>query len=504
MNKTKKAMLIILDGWGVTQDKSVSAIAQAKTPFFDSLLANYPNSEVLTDGLNVGLPDGQMGNSEVGHMNLGAGRVVYQDLVKINKAIAANTFEKEIVIQDALAYAKKNHKPIHFLGLTSDGGVHAHIEHLKALITIADKAGVPSFIHVFTDGRDVDPNSAIDFIKDLNDFIKNKNSKIASIIGRYYAMDRDNRWERIKLAYDLLVNGKGTFFNNAQKAIQKSYDNAITDEFIKPILLEKNGNIKVNDVVFFFNYRTDRGRELTTVLSQEDFAEYNMKKLALYYVTMTTYDEKFENIKIVYPKDNLKDTLGEIMQKNNKTQIRIAETEKYAHVTFFFSGGREKPFDGEKRILIPSPKVATYDLKPEMSAPEVRDAIVPELKKGETDLVILNFANTDMVGHTGVFEAAIKAAEAVDFCLKDVVTAAKNSAYNVIILADHGNSEKMQNKDGSANTAHTTNPVPMILVSNNKTLQIKNGKLANIAPSLLDLMEIAKPVVMQEASLIIK
>jgi len=504
MNKTNKAMLIILDGWGVTQDKTVSAIAQAKTPFFDSLIKNYPNSEVLTDGLNVGLPDGQMGNSEVGHMNLGAGRIVYQDLVKINKAIAEQTFENEVEIQNALAYAKKNNKPIHFLGLTSDGGVHAHIDHLKALITIANNAGVASYIHVFTDGRDVDPNSAIDFIADLSEFIKGKNSEIASIIGRYYAMDRDKRWERVKLAYDLLIKGKGTFFNNAVAAIQKSYDDGITDEFIKPILLDKNATIKADDVVFFFNYRTDRGRELTEVLSQQDFPEFDMKKLPLYYVTMTTYDEKFENIKVVYPKDNLKDTLGEIMEKNKKTQIRIAETEKYAHVTFFFSGGREKPFDGEKRILIPSPKVATYDLKPEMSAPEVRDAIVPELEKGETDLVILNFANADMVGHTGVFKAAIKAAETVDTCLKDVVTAAKNSDYNVIILADHGNSEKMQNEDGSANTAHTTNPVPMILVSNNKALTVKNGKLANIAPSLLDLMGIEKPKTMEETSLIIK
>jgi len=504
MNKTNKAMLIILDGWGVTQDKTVSAIAQAKTPFFDSLIQNYPNSEVLTDGLNVGLPDGQMGNSEVGHMNLGAGRIIYQDLVKINKAIAEQTFENEKEIQNALVYAKKNNKPIHFLGLTSDGGVHAHIDHLKALITIADNAGVTSYIHVFTDGRDVDPNSAIDFMAGLSEFIKGKNSKIASIIGRYYAMDRDKRWERVKLAYDLLVKGKGVFFNNAVGAIQKSYDNDITDEFIKPILLDKNSSIKADDVVFFFNYRTDRGRELTAVLSQQDFPEFDMKKLPLYYVTMTTYDEKFKNIKVVYPKDNLKDTLGEIMEKNKKTQIRIAETEKYAHVTFFFSGGREKPFDGEKRILIPSPKVATYDLKPEMSAPEIRDAIIPELEKGETDLVILNFANTDMVGHTGVFKAAIKAAETVDTCLKDVLTAAKNSDYNVIILADHGNSEKMQNEDGSANTAHTTNPVPMILVSNNKALSVKNGKLANIAPSLLDLMGIEKPKTMKEASLIIK
>ncbi len=503
MNSTEKAMLIILDGWGIAQDKTVSAIDQANTPFFDSLIKTYPNSQILTDGLHVGLPNGQMGNSEVGHMNLGAGRVVYQDLVKINKAIKEQTFEKEQVILDTIKYAQKNNKPIHFLGLVSNGGVHAHIEHLKALITIADKANIQSYIHVFTDGRDVDPNSAIDFISELNHFIENKKSSIASIIGRYYAMDRDKRWQRVKLAYDLLIHGKGATFNDAKTAIQASYDNNITDEFIKPIILDKSGLIKTNDVVFFFNYRTDRGRELTKVLSQKDFVEYNMKKLPLYYVTMTAYDEKFNNIKVVYPKDNLKDTLGAIIEANNKTQIRIAETEKYPHVTFFFSGGRENVYKGEKRILIPSPKVATYDLQPEMSAPEVRNAIVPELQKGETDLVILNFANTDMVGHTGVFEAAIQAAEAVDDCLKDVVTAAIESNYNIIILADHGNSEKMRNEDGSANTAHTTNPVPAILIANTD-YKLKNGALANIAPTLLDLMNIQKPSLMTANSLLIK
>ena len=496
-------MLIILDGWGIAQDKSVSAIDQAKTPFFDSLIANYPNSQVLTDGLNVGLPEGQMGNSEVGHMNLGAGRIVYQDLVKINKAIAEDTFAQETVIQNALKYAKSNNKPIHFLGLTSDGGVHAHIDHLKTLLDIADKAGIQSYIHGFTDGRDVDPHSALYFFKDLEQYIANKKANIASVIGRYYAMDRDKRWERIKLAYDLLVHGKGTHFDSATKAIQASYDKDITDEFIKPIVLEGGKTIQADDVVFFFNYRTDRGRELTEVLSQKDFPEYDMKKLPLYYITMTQYDEQFKNIKIVYPKENLKDTLGEVIEANGKKQIRIAETEKYAHVTFFFSGGREQEYKGEKRLLVPSPKVATYDLQPEMSAPEVRDAIVPELEKGSADLVILNFANTDMVGHTGVFEAAVKAAETVDACLKDVVLAALESDYRVIILADHGNSEKMRNEDGSANTAHTTNPVPMILVSN-EHYKVKNGILANIAPTLLDLMHIAKPELMDQESLLIK
>lgn len=500
---TKKAMLIILDGWGIAQDKSVSAIDQANTPFFDSLMANYPNCQVLTDGLHVGLPDGQMGNSEVGHMNLGAGRIVYQDLVKINKAIEENTFEQELEIQNALTYAKTNNKPIHFLGLVSDGGVHAHIAHLKALIAIADKHNVTSYIHIFTDGRDVDPHSAIDFVKELQNFIKNKQATIATIIGRYYAMDRDKRWERVKLAYDLLVNGEGLASSDAVQTIQASYDAGVTDEFIKPIVLNKKGTIKPDDVVFFFNYRTDRGRELTEVLSQENFPDFAMRKLPLYYVTMTAYDEKFQNIHIVYPKDNLKDTLGEVIAKNNKTQIRIAETEKYPHVTFFFSGGREKLFEGERRLLVPSPKVATYDLQPEMSAPEVRDKILPALKKATADLIILNFANTDMVGHTGVFEAAVKAAEAVDACLKDVVEAAKTGSYNIIILADHGNSEKMRNKDGSVNTAHTTNPVPMILVSNTN-YKVKNGVLANIAPTLLDLMELEKPKLMDMESLLIK
>ncbi len=496
-------MLIILDGWGIAQDKSVSAIDQAKTPFFDSLINNYPNSQVLTDGLNVGLPEGQMGNSEVGHMNLGAGRIVYQDLVKINKAITENTFAQEAVIQDALNYAKANNKAIHFLGLVSDGGVHAHLKHLKALLDSAENAGVPSYIHGFTDGRDVDPHSAIAFFEDLEHYISGKKAKIASIIGRYYAMDRDKRWERVKLAYDLLVHGKGAHFENATEAIKASYDANVTDEFIKPIALEGGKSIQADDVVFFFNYRTDRGRELTEVLSQHDFAAFDMKKLPLYYVTMTQYNETFKGIKVVYPKDNLKDTLGAVIEANGKTQIRIAETEKYPHVTFFFSGGREQEYKGEKRLLVPSPKVATYDLQPEMSAPEVRDAIVPELQKSTTDLIILNFANTDMVGHTGVFEAAVKAAETVDTCLKDVVEAAQKSNYNIIILADHGNSEKMLNEDGTVNTAHTTNPVPMILVSN-ENYNVKNGILANIAPTLLDLMHIAKPELMDQESLLIK
>ncbi|NNC35691.1 MAG: 2,3-bisphosphoglycerate-independent phosphoglycerate mutase [Croceitalea sp.] len=497
----KKVILMILDGWGKSPDPKVSAIEQANTPFVDSLYTKYPNADLLTDGMNVGLPEGQMGNSEVGHMNLGAGRIVYQDLAKINKAVKENTLKDEKVIKEAFEYAKNNDRQVHFLGLVSNGGVHSHINHLFALIDTAESFGVQSYIHAFTDGRDVDPKSGKTFLQDLEKHCKGTKSKLATVIGRYFAMDRDKRWERVKKAYDLVVNGKGEKFNDVDEALQKSYDQNITDEFIEPIVLEPQGKIKPKDVVIFFNFRTDRGRELTEALSQQDFHEYNMHKLDLYYVTMTNYDDSYKGIKVVYDKENIKDTLGEVLAKADKKQIRIAETEKYPHVTFFFNGGREKPFEGEKRLLCPSPKVATYDLKPEMSAYDIRDAIIPELKKGEADFICLNFANPDMVGHTGVMEAAIKACETVDTCAKDVVTAGLENGYSTILIADHGNCDTMINPDGSPNTAHTTNPVPLILIDNDiKT--IKNGVLADIAPTILKMMGVPQPKLMTQKSLI--
>ena len=503
----KKVILMILDGWGKSPDPKVSAIDNANTPFIDSLYHKYPNASLRTDGLHVGLPEGQMGNSEVGHMNLGAGRIVYQDLAKINLAIENNTLAKEQVLIDAFNYAKKNNKNIHFLGLLSDGGVHSHINHIKGLITAAEDFGLKNtFVHAFTDGRDVDPKSGKGFVKDLETFIKDKHTKIASITGRYYAMDRDKRWERVKLAYDALVNGIGEHSTNATQSLQNSYDADITDEFIKPIIIVDETNqpiatIKEDDVVIFFNFRTDRGRQLTDALSQHDFHEQNMHKLNLYYVTMTNYDETFTGINVIFNKDNLTETLGEVLEKSNKTQIRIAETEKYPHVTFFFSGGRETPFKGETRILRNSPKVATYDLKPEMSAFELTDALVPELEKGKVDFVCLNFANGDMVGHTGVMEAAIKACEAVDKCVEKVVTTALTNGYTTLLIADHGNCETMINPDGSPNTAHTTNPVPIILIDN-ELKHIKDGVLGDIAPTILKLMGIEKPNVMTQESLV--
>ncbi len=502
----KKVILIILDGWGITQNPEVSAIAKANTPFIDSLYIKYPNASLRTDGLYVGLPEGQMGNSEVGHMNLGAGRIVYQNLVKINQAVANESIAKETVLQDAFKYAKQHQKNIHFLGLVSDGGVHSHINHVKGLVKAADDFGLHTYIHAFTDGRDVDPKSGKELITDLEKYAEKHNSQLATIIGRYYAMDRDKRWERVKLAYDLLVNGVGGKAKNAAEAIQESYNDGITDEFIKPILMiDKNNKpivtIQEDDVVIFFNFRTDRGRELTEVLSQQDFHEYNMHKLNLHYVTMTNYDDTFKNVNVIYPKEDLNNTLGEILEKHQKKQIRIAETEKYPHVTFFFSGGREAEFKGEKRIMCPSPKVATYDLQPEMSAKDITDAIVPELKKQEANFICLNFANTDMVGHTGIMEAAIKAAETVDSCLKEVVTTAQENNYTCIIIADHGNSETMINEDGSPNTAHTTNPVPLIIVDED-IKSINSGNLANIAPTVLKLMGIEKPTIMTEESLV--
>ncbi|HEY9185749.1 MAG TPA: 2,3-bisphosphoglycerate-independent phosphoglycerate mutase [Salegentibacter sp.] len=503
----KKVLLMILDGWGITQDPKVSAIAKANTPFMDSVIKEYPHAELRTDGMNVGLPDGQMGNSEVGHMNLGAGRIVYQDLVKINMAVEKNTLKDEPVLEEAFSYAIKNNRPIHFMGLLSDGGVHSHINHLKGLLSAAEEFGVKEkYVHAFTDGRDVDPHSGKGFITEIEEHLKKTNGKLASVIGRYFAMDRDKRWERVKKAYDLITKGEGTKTTNAAKTIEESYKNNVSDEFIEPIVLtndagEPVAKLSEKDVVIFFNFRTDRGRQLTQALTQEDFPEYNMKKMLLYYVTLTKYDDNFQGINVVFKKDNIKSTLGEVLEYTGKKQIRIAETEKYPHVTFFFSGGREKPFKGEKRIMCNSPKVATYDLKPEMSAYELRDKIIPEIQEHSADFICLNFANPDMVGHTGVFEAAVKACETVDSCAKDVAEAARENDYSVIIIADHGNSETMINPDGSPNTAHTTNPVPLILMDSD-VKEIKSGKLGDIAPTILKLMGIDQPDVMTQDPLI--
>ncbi len=503
----KKVILMILDGWGKSPDPKVSAIDNAQTPFIDSLYTKYANAQLRTDGLNVGLPDGQMGNSEVGHMNLGAGRIVYQDLAKINMAVENKTLHNEKVLLEALQYAKGNNKPVHFLGLLSDGGVHSHTSHLRGLLDVAVGFGLKDlFVHAFTDGRDVDPKSGALYLEDLNNYIYDKPVQLASVIGRYYAMDRDKRWERVKLAYDLVVNGEGEPSKDAALSILESYKNEVTDEFVKPIVMvdendEAVAKIKDGDVVIFFNFRTDRGRELTEVLSQKDFHEQNMHKLDLYYVTMTNYDDTFQNVHVIYDKDNLTETLGEVLEKAGKKQIRIAETEKYPHVTFFFSGGREEPFEGEMRILKNSPKVATYDLQPEMSAYELRDALIPELQKGDVDFVCLNFANGDMVGHTGVMEAAIKACEAVDICVKDVVETALENGYTTLLIADHGNCETMINPDGSPNTAHTTNPVPLILIDNERN-EIHDGVLGDMAPTILDLMGVEKPEAMTGKSLL--
>ena len=503
----KKVILMILDGWGITQNPEVSAVFNAKTSFIDSLYNNYPNASLRTDGLHVGLPEGQMGNSEVGHMNLGAGRIVYQNLVKLNKAVKENTLGKEKELLEAFNYAKENNKNIHLLGLVSDGGIHSHINHLKALLDVASENKVDNvFLHAFTDGRDCDPKSGTSFINEIENHMEKSTGKLATVTGRYYAMDRDKRWERVKIAYDALVHATGKKSTNALNSMKESYADNVTDEFIKPIIMTDENHqpitkIQKDDVVIFFNYRTDRGRELTEVLTQNDYPEFNMKTIPLYYVTMTNYDDSFKNIHIIYNSDNLENTLGEILEKEGKKQIRIAETEKYPHVTFFFSGGREKPFKGEKRILLNSPKVATYDLQPEMSAYEIKDAIVPELNKKEVDFVCLNFANGDMVGHTGVMPAAIKACEAVDACVKDVVTTALKNDYTTIIIADHGNCETMINPDGTPNTAHTTNPVPLVLVDKDIE-EIKDGILGDVAPTILKLMGIAQPKVMTQHSLI--
>lgn len=503
----KKVLLMILDGWGKSPDPKVSAIDNAHTPYIDSLYTQYPHAQLRTDGLNVGLPEGQMGNSEVGHMNLGAGRIVFQELQRINNACTSGQLKNEKVLLEAFAYAKKNQKKVHLMGLVSDGGVHSHINHLRTLVEATHDYGLEKvFIHAFTDGRDVDPKSGEFFLSALQNFTKNTTAKLASVIGRYYAMDRDRRWERIKLAYELLVNGRGAPSQDIIKSIQESYDNDITDEFINPIVMVDDNQqpistIEIDDVVIFFNFRTDRGRQLVEALTQTDYPECEMHKLPLYFVTMTSYDDTFTNMQVIYHKDNLQKTLGEVLADAGKTQIRIAETEKYPHVTFFFSGGREDRFVGESRIMCPSPKVPTYDLQPEMSAFDLCDQLVPELEKGEVDFVCLNFANGDMVGHTGVMQAAIAACEAVDQAVERVLTAANASNYTTILIADHGNCETMINPDGTPNTAHTTNPVPIILIDK-EIKTIHNGVLADIAPTILELMGIEKPDVMTQHSLL--
>jgi 2,3-bisphosphoglycerate-independent phosphoglycerate mutase len=493
--ENQRSILIILDGWGHGPKPEVSAIAQADTPYVDSLYEQYPNAELVTYGEAVGLPEGQMGNSEVGHLNIGAGRIVYQELARINKAIREKTINENPVLQQALAYAKNRNKALHFIGLVSDGGVHSHHQHLIALSNIASEYGVEKiYIHAFTDGRDTAPTSGKGFLADVQAAIEGTPAQIASVVGRYYAMDRDKRWERTKIAYDLLTQGIGEGSNDLLQTVQSRYDKGETDEFLKPIVcLNQAGQpvatIAEDDVVFFFNFRTDRPRQITQVLTQEDMPDQEMKTIPLHFVTMTRYNEAYKGLNVVFTKEDVSNTLGETLSNAGKTQTRIAETEKYPHVTFFFNGGREVPFDGEERILIPSPKVATYDLKPEMSAFEVTDAIIENIEKKQPDFVCLNYANADMVGHTGDFDAAKIAAHTVDQCLKRLISVALKHNYEAIVIADHGNSDYMINEDGSPHTAHTTNPVPIFYISKNpKGKTIKDGKLGDIAPTLLTIM----------------
>ncbi len=488
-----------MDGWGHGQVPSADAIAHANVPFVKSLYNKYPNTELITCGEDVGLPEGQMGNSEVGHLNIGAGRIVYQELQRINVAVRNGELDTNQALMAAIEAAKQG-KTLHLMGLVSDGGVHSHINHLKALCDIAQKHGVAKVaIHAFTDGRDTDPKGGYDYLKELQEHINGTNSFIATVCGRYYAMDRDKRWERVKLAYDALTKSVGTKTQNAVDAVQASYDAGVTDEFIKPIICCDANNeplaaIADGDVVVCFNFRTDRCREITIALTQQAFPEQDMQPLNLHYVTMTEYDKTYKNVGVIFHNDNLNNTLGEVLAANSKKQIRIAETEKYPHVTFFFSGGREQPFDGESRIMIPSPKdVATYDLKPQMSANEVTEAILPEIANESADFICLNFANADMVGHTGVWEAAIKAAETVDHCVSRIVPLALEKGYCVFLTADHGNSDYMINEDGTPNTAHTLNPVPLFVISNDYTGKLNKGKLGDIAPTILTYMGIGIP-----------
>jgi len=501
--ENKKAILIIMDGWGLGKVKSADAIQNANVPFVSSLYSKYPNTTLVTCGEAVGLPDGQMGNSEVGHLNLGAGRVVYQELQRINVAIREGEFFKNEILLNSIRHAKENNKPLHLLGLVSDGGVHSHINHLKAIVTLCNNEGLKDvYIHAFTDGRDTDPKSGLGFITELQQHLNETTGKIATVSGRYYAMDRDKRWERVKLAYDAMVKGEGKKATDAVAAVEQSYAENVTDEFILPTVIVAEDQqplvtIKDGDVAICFNFRTDRCREITQVLTQQNFPEHNMYALQLHYTTLTEYDKTFQNVHVVFENDNLNNTLGEVLAAHGKKQIRIAETEKYPHVTFFFSGGRETPFEGESRILAASPKVATYDLKPEMSAFELTDKLIPEIENETADFICLNYANTDMVGHTGVFSAVIKAAETVDTCVQRVVTAALNHGYTVFLTADHGNADYMVNEDGSPNTQHSLNLVPLFVISNDFKGEVKPGKLGDIAPTILKFMGLPIPAEMR-------
>ncbi|MBA2249467.1 MAG: 2,3-bisphosphoglycerate-independent phosphoglycerate mutase [Chitinophagaceae bacterium] len=492
----RKVILIIMDGWGLGKIEASDAIQHSNTPFVKSLYALYPNTTLVTCGEAVGLPDGQMGNSEVGHLNLGAGRIVYQELQRINVAIKTGELQTNTVLLDTIRFAKMNNKPLHLMGLVSDGGVHSHIDHLKALTTLCKEEGLDNvFIHAFTDGRDTDPKSGIIFLKELQEHLILSTGRIATITGRYYAMDRDKRWERIKFAYDAMVNGTGLLTDDIFEAIENSYKANVTDEFIKPIINSAagHGSIKDGDAVICFNFRTDRCREITEVLTQIALPDYAMRPLSLHFTTMTMYDHTFKNVFNIFEKDDLKNTLGEILSQNNKQQIRISETEKYPHVTFFFSGGREIPFNGERRIMIPSPKVATYDLKPEMSAIEVTDALLPELKNKSADFICLNFANADMVGHTGVWNAVVQAVETVNNCVEKVVTTGLENGYTIFLTADHGNADYMVNDNGTPNTAHTLNLVPLFIIDKEWKGNIKPGKLGDIAPTILKMMGLPQP-----------
>ncbi len=485
-----------MDGWGLGKVKKSDAIQNANVPFVSSLYKKFPHATLVTCGEEVGLPEGQMGNSEVGHLNLGAGRIVYQELQRINVAIRSGEFQKNITLLNAIRFAKLNNKPLHLIGLVSDGGVHSHTNHVKAIASLCKEEGLENLlIHAFTDGRDTDPKSGLGYLTDLQQHLEKTTGTIATITGRYYAMDRDKRWERVKLAYDAMVKGIGTISNDMLGELKKSYEQNITDEFIQPIINGKVANSKIQngDVVISFNFRTDRCREITEVLTQKDFPEFGMQKLDLHYTTMTQYDHSFKNVQVIFEKDDLKNTLGEILEKHGKTQIRIAETEKYPHVTFFFSGGREAPFEGEKRLMAPSPKVATYDLKPEMSALELTESIIPEINNKTADFICLNFANADMVGHTGVWSAIIKAVETVDSCVETVVTAALENDYAVFLTADHGNADYALNEDGTPNTAHSLNLVPFFVIDKDWNGKVKSGKLGDIAPTILTMMGLPIP-----------
>ncbi|NND07527.1 MAG: 2,3-bisphosphoglycerate-independent phosphoglycerate mutase [Saprospiraceae bacterium] len=509
MKTRKKAALLILDGWGLGPKANADAIAQAETPFVDQLMKEYPHSTLVTHGQLVGLPDGQMGNSEVGHINIGAGRIVYQQFARINKAIEDGDLHRNPVLAIAVNRCLEHGKKIHLFGLVSDGGVHSHIDHLKALVDIVEDQGAQKvFIHAFLDGRDTDPNGGAEYLKDLLNFLDGKQTRLASVIGRYYAMDRDDRWERIKLAYDLMVHGKGELAEDLEFAVRQSYKSGTTDEFVKPLAQKKSDGsaiaiIEPGDLAICFNFRTDRPREISKVLTQEEMPEYEMHPVDIHYLTMTRYDETFQNIEVLFEKEDLVNTMGQVVAEAGRTQVRIAETEKYPHVTFFFSGGREEPFESEKRIMLPSPKVATYDLEPAMSAHQITDSIIDEINSNAPDFICLNYANTDMVGHTGVFSAAMEAAITVDHCLSRLVPVLLKNAYEILVIADHGNADYMINEDGSVNTAHTKNPVPCIWVgAGARDGNLNDGKLADLAPTLLTLMEIPIPKEMNGALLI--